>query len=107
MNVFATALATLHADPNGATPADYRQGGQGPAARVRVIRAVAEPEAAPLGFNLKARADTLQVRMADCPHLAMSDTFVLFPDTAPELVTVTQTALDAEGMSFIAVVRRS
>ena len=107
MTVFATALATLHADPNLSLPADYRRGGQGPALRVRVVRSVLEPEAAPLSLNLKARADTLSVRAADCPHLAQGDTFTLHPDTAPELLTVTGTEPDTEGLSFTATVRRS
>ena len=66
MTAFDDALTTLHADADLSAPADYRQGGQGPVARVRVIRAVLEPEAAPLGLHLRARADTLSVRVGDC-----------------------------------------
>jgi hypothetical protein len=107
VTVFATALATLHTDANLAVPADYRRGGAGPAARVRVIRAVLEPDAAPLGFNLKARADTLAVRAADCPNLAPGDSFTLAPDTAPTVVVVTTLTPDAEGLSFTAITRRA
>lgn len=107
MTVFDTALATLHADANMSLPADYRRGGQGPATRVRVIRAVLEPEAAPLGLSIKARADTISVPIATCPDLAMSDTFTLNPDTAPTIVTVTQFVRDAEDTEFTAIVRRS
>ena len=107
MTAFDDALTTLHADADLSAPADYRQGGQGPAARVRVIRAVLEPEAAPLGLNLRARADTLSVRVADCPSLSKDDTFTMDPDTAPTLLTVIDTVPDAEGLSFTATVRRS
>lgn len=108
MSVFNTALATLHADRNLSLPADYRRAGHGPPARVRVIRSVVEPDAAPLGLSIKARADTIAVPIADCPHLAKDDTFTLNPDTAPEIVTVTpQITRDAEDTEFTAIVRRS
>lgn len=107
MSAFASALADLHADPDLSVPADYRRGGEGPATRLRVVRSVLEPDAAPLGLKLTARADTLAVRAADCPGLAVSDTFTLTPDTAPELLTVTSITSDAEGLSFTAIVRRS
>lgn len=108
MTVFNTALATLFADRNMTVEAEYRRGGQGPAARVRVKRAVIEPDAAPLGLTIRARADAIAVPIADCPHLAKDDTFTLNPDTAPEIVTVTpQITRDAEDTEFTAIVRRS
>ena len=107
MNAFERMTNSVFANTDLSLPADYRRGGQGPALRVRVVRSVLEPEAAPLSLNLKARADTLSVRAADCPHLAQGDTFTLHPDTAPELLTVTGTEPDTEGLSFTATVRRS
>lgn len=105
---FSSALGDLHADTDLATPADYRRGGQGPASRVRVIRSVLEPQAAPLGLALRARADTVSVRAADCPQLRTGDTFTLDPDTTPTLLTVTEAPeLDVEGLSYTANVRRS
>jgi hypothetical protein len=106
MTVFAAALRTLHAHPNGPVPADYRRGGQGPAARVRVVHTILEPSRAPFGMQLKARADQLQVRLSDAPHLAQSDTFTMDPDGAPWIAVVTSVELDAEGLSATCIIRR-
>ena len=107
MTVFRTALATLHADTNLSIPADYRQGGQGPATRLRVIHTVLEPSRAPFGMTLQARADQVTVRLADAPHIGPNDSFTFDPDGTPWVGVVTSAPeRDAENLSATCRIRR-
>lgn len=106
MTVFDTALATLHADSNLAVPVDYRRGGQGPAARIRVVHSILEPSRAPFGQALKARADQVAIRLADAPHIAAGDSLTFDPDGTPWVGVITTKELDAEGLSATCQLRR-
>lgn len=107
MTVFATALATLHADTNATSLVDYRQGGRGPAARIRVIHTILEPSRAPFGQALNTRTDEVQVRIVDAPYLAPNDSLTFDPDGTPWIgVISSKPELDAEGTAYTARLRR-
>lgn len=104
---FDEMLEDLHNDDAFGLDADYRRGGNGIPVRVRIRRSIIEPNESPLGLRIKARADTISVRLADCPHLAKDDQFTVDPDTNPTILVVTEIERDAEGLSATATVRRS
>lgn len=106
MTVFDTALATLHADTNTTVPADYRQGGQGPASRIRVAHTILTPARAPFGMQIKGRADQVQLRLSDAPAVAPGDSLTFDPDGTPWVAVVTTVEPDAEGLSATCMLRR-
>lgn len=106
MTAFDDALEDLHADQDLAVPADHRQGGQGPAARIRVGHTILEPSRAPFGQALKTRIDQVQVRIADVPALAPNDTLTFDPDGTPWVAVITTREIDAEGLTWLCQARR-
>lgn len=107
MTAFDDAIEDLHADTDLTALVDYRQGGQGPATRIRVIHTVLEPSRAPFGMTLQARADQVQVRLADAPQLAAGDSLTFDPDTTPWVGVITAPVeRDAENLSITARIRR-
>lgn len=107
MTAFDDAIEDLHADTDLSALADYRQGGQGPATRLRVMHTVLEPSRAPFGMTLQARADQVTVRLADAPHIGPNDSFTFDPDGSPWVGVVTSAPeRDAENLSATCRIRR-
>ena len=109
MTVFDTALAVLHADVNMSVAADYRRGGQGAAAALRITREVVDAAFAAFAQPVTGRADVVRVRVADAATVGKNDTLEVYDSAGAAVVerlVVTEAHLDAEGITWMAHVRR-
>ncbi len=102
MNAFANAMAALVADPNLGGDVIYRQGGSGPAVRVRVLRSSPDQVADAFGTEILSATDILAVAIAVLPDLAAGDSFALGPD----LLTATHAERDASGTAWRVLCQR-
>jgi hypothetical protein len=110
MQIFAAALGDLPADPLVATDAEWRQGGAGPPASVRVVRLSSDRVASAFGDRRSAightaviqATDALTVAVVDILDLASGDTCTVGPDT----LVVQHAERDAIGVAWRVFCRR-
>ena len=94
MDLFATALGDMLADPHVGVDAVWRRGGADPAAPVRVASA--------FDTAVIHATDLLTVAVMDVPDLTPGDTLTLGPDT----LVVQHAERDASGVAWRVFCRR-
>ncbi len=102
MTAFAAAVATLAADPNLGTAADYRRGGIGPATSLRVVRSSPDRIASAFDTPLLQATDVLTVPVASITDPQAGDTF----EVEGDLLTVQHAERDAAGAAWRVLCRR-
>jgi hypothetical protein len=102
VNAFAEAMAALVTDPNLGADAVYRQGGDGPAVPVRVLRSSPDRVADAFATGIIAATDILSVAIAILPDLAAGDSFAIGAD----LLTVSHAERDASGTAWRVLCQR-
>ncbi len=102
MRAFAAATATLAADPNLGTDADFRRGGSGPATSLRVVRSSPDRVASAFDTPLLQATDVLTVPLASVTDPQAGDTF----DVQGDVLTVQHAERDAAGAAWRVLCRR-
>ncbi len=102
MDLFATALGDMLADPHIGADATWRQSGIGLPMLMRVVRSSPDRVASAFDTAVIQATDVLTVAVTDVPDLAPTDTFTLGPDT----LVVQHAERDGNGVAWRVFCRR-
>ena len=102
MDLFATALGDMLADPHVGVDAVWRRGGADPAAPVRVVRSSPDRVASAFDTAVVQATDVLTVAVSDRPDLTPGDIFIVGPDT----LVVQHAERDGSGVAWRVFCRR-